>query len=63
MTAARTLVSVICLLVGLVWIGQGLNLIQGSFMTGQRTWSVVGIVLVAFAVLQLALLARARKRG
>lgn len=34
-------------LVGLVWIGQGLGVITGgSFMVGDRTWAVIGIVLV-----------------
>jgi hypothetical protein len=35
--------------VGLVWIGQGLNLIKGSFMTGQLQWAVVGLVLLLVA--------------
>ena len=42
---------------GVVWIGQGLGLIPGSFMTGDPFWAaaggaalVVGIVLAATAV-------------
>jgi hypothetical protein len=36
-------------LLGLVWVGQGLNLIKGSFMTGQAQWAVIGIVLILVA--------------
>ena len=28
--------------VGVVWLGQGLGLIPGSFMTGQAGWAVAG---------------------
>jgi len=28
--------------IGLVWIGQGLGLIPGSFMTGDPFWAAVG---------------------
>jgi hypothetical protein len=34
-------------LTGVVWIGQGANLIQGSTMTGSTLWAVMGIVCVA----------------
>ena len=36
--------GVIGILVGGVWIFQGAGLITGSFMTGQRMWLVIGIV-------------------
>jgi hypothetical protein len=39
-------------LIGLVWAGQGLNLIGGSFMTGQTRWLVIGVI-VALAGLAL----------
>jgi hypothetical protein len=39
-------------LVGIVWALQGLNVIGGSFMTGQSQWLVIGIVCaIAGAVL------------
>jgi hypothetical protein len=31
-------------------MGQGLNLIPGSFMTGQLQWAIIGLVLVVVAV-------------
>ena len=32
------------MLTGLVWAGQGLNLIPGSSMTGNRMWFYIGLV-------------------
>lgn len=48
-------VGVIALLVGLLWIGQGLNLIHGSAMTGQVTWFYIGVVLAILGVVLLVL--------
>jgi len=39
-------VGVLMLLVGLVWIGQGLGYIKGSFMTGDVKWFWIGLVLI-----------------
>jgi hypothetical protein len=36
--------------VGLVWVGQGIGLIEGSFMTGQPFWAIVGAALLAVAI-------------
>ncbi|MEP6481287.1 MAG: hypothetical protein ABJA94_04690 [Rhodoglobus sp.] len=45
--------GVIALLIGGVFIGQGLNLIPGSFMTGNRTWFYIGLVVALVGVLLL----------
>jgi hypothetical protein len=58
---AAVVVGVLAVVTGGVWIGQGLNLIPGSFMTGDKTWFYVGIVvLVLGVVLLLAGLRRPR---
>jgi hypothetical protein len=44
----RAISGVLCLLVGLVWIGQGIGLLPGSFMTGQTRWAAIGLALAAF---------------
>ena len=41
-------------LVGLVWLGQGVGVIPGSFMTGSAFWAVAGLVLLAVAILYAA---------
>jgi hypothetical protein len=47
-------IGVLAILVGLVFSFQGAGVLPGSFMTGQRMWLVIGIV-VAVAGLALAL--------
>jgi hypothetical protein len=34
------------LVVGLIWLGQGVGLIGGSFMTGEAVWAVIGGVCI-----------------
>lgn len=57
--------GVIALLVGLVWVGQGLNLIPGSFMTGNTMWFAVGLIVgvVGIIVIVLGLRRGASRRG
>jgi hypothetical protein len=40
-------------LTGVVWIGQGTTLIQGSSMTGSTFWAVMGAVCLGGGVLLL----------
>ena len=55
--------GVLLVLTGAIWIGQGLGLIPGSVMTGDRTWLYVGIVVVvAGAILLTFGLRRPRPR-
>jgi len=42
----RRVVGALLCLTGLVWIGQGTTLIEGSSMTGSTFWAVVGAVCV-----------------
>ena len=46
-TVVRRVVGALLCLTGVVWIGQGTNLIQGSSMTGSTFWAVMGAVCVA----------------
>ena len=59
---ALIVVGVIAIVTGAVWIGQGANLIPGSFMTGDRTWFVIGLI-VAFVGVVLIVIARRKPRG
>jgi hypothetical protein len=40
----RLVGGVLVLLLGLVWIGQGINLIKGSGMSGHGQYAVAGVV-------------------
>jgi hypothetical protein len=42
------IVAVMLLLAGAVWILQGVNILPGSFMTGQIRWAYAGAVAVLF---------------
>jgi hypothetical protein len=50
---------VVLLVVGAVWIGQGIGAIHGSFMTGEPLWAAIGAVCV---VVGLALEFNASRR-
>ena len=54
MRVAGAVFGVLLLLLGLVWIGQGLGYIKGSFMTGELFWFWVGL---GCAVIGTALIA------
>ena len=60
MRIAMTIAGVLLILMGIVWILQGINVLPGSFMTGQRRWAVNGAIA---AVIGIALLVFARRRG
>ena len=56
------IVGIVALLIGLLWIGQGLGIIMwpaSSFMLAQKIWSVWGTVL---AIVGIALIMVARRR-
>lgn len=45
----KTTVKVICVLVflsGLVWFLQGINILPGSFMTGDPQWAINGGIMM-----------------
>jgi hypothetical protein len=50
MRIASTLLGILCVLVGCVWVLQGINILPGSFMTGQTKWAVYGGILAAVGV-------------
>jgi hypothetical protein len=43
---ARRVVGAVLVVVGAVWIGQGLDVIKGSFMTGSTVWAMIGALCV-----------------
>lgn len=36
---------------GFIWVGQGIGLIPGSFMTGDIRWAIAGAVLLVGAII------------
>ena len=50
MRLALNMLGVLCLLVGSVWILQGINVLPGSFMTGQTKWAIYGGLLAIIGI-------------
>jgi hypothetical protein len=60
MRTVLNVLGVLCLLVGGVWFLQGINVLPGSFMSGQTKWTLYG-VLVAVAGIGLLVAANRRR--
>ena len=58
MRMPMTIAGVLLVLMGGVWILQGINVLPGSFMTGQTKWAVYGVIT---AVIGIALIVLARR--
>ncbi len=46
----RRAIAVVLLAVGGVWFFQGVGVIEGSFMTGEAIWAVIGVACVVAGV-------------
>ena len=57
--AIRLVVGALMCVVGGVWFTQGIGVLEGSFMTGQGFWTVIGVVLFG---LGLRMIVRAARR-
>ena len=57
MRMTLTIAGGLLVLVGGVWILQGINVLPGSFMTGQTKWAIYGAI-AAIAGVVLIVLAR-----
>ena len=54
-------VGALIALIGLVWIGQGVGLIGGGFMSGNGMWAVIGLVLAVIGGLLVIRALRVRQ--
>jgi hypothetical protein len=59
----RGLIGVVLCAVGIVFILQGTKVIQGSGMSGQGKWAVIGAVVVVVGVACFAWAARHHRKG
>ena len=50
MRTLSLIVGGIAILAGGIWILQGTGVLPGSFMTGQRMWLIIGIVVAVVGV-------------
>ncbi len=57
------IVGVLLVLVGAVWILQGINVLPGSFMTGQIQWAINGGIAAAAGIVLLVVANLRRRRA
>jgi hypothetical protein len=43
--------AAVLLVAGAVWVLQGIGLVKGSFMTGDRRWEAIGLVVFILGLL------------
>jgi len=46
MRTAMIIGGIVALLLGIVWLLQGVGILPGSVMTGQSFWAAVGLILI-----------------
>jgi hypothetical protein len=63
MRITLNIVGALVVLVGAIWFLQGINVLPGSFMTGQMRWAVYGGIAFAVGIALLLLANRPRKMG
>ncbi len=59
MKIALNIVGVLLVIMGAIWFFQGINVLPGSFMTGQMKWAIYGGI--AFVAGVVALIVANRK--
>ena len=60
MRMLMTILGALLVLMGGVWILQGINVLPGSFMTGQTKWATYGAVAVVVGIVLLVVARRGR---
>ncbi len=55
-------VGTVLVLLGTVWFFQGINVLPGSFMTGQIQWAIYGAMAVVSGAVLLVVAARMASR-
>jgi hypothetical protein len=57
------IVAILLIAIGIIWILQGINVLPGSFMTGQIQWAYRGGAAAVVGLLILILANRGRRRS
>jgi hypothetical protein len=61
MRITLNIVAVLLVLAGAIWFLQGINVLPGSFMTGQTRWAIYGGIAIAAGIALLLGINRPRK--
>lgn len=57
------ILGIILVLIGIVWLLQGINILPGSFMSGKPLYAVLGVIVGGIGTLLLFINNRRRKAG
>jgi hypothetical protein len=60
MRTAMRILGVLLAFFGAVWFLQGINVLPGSFMTGQTRWAIIGAIALVAGIVMLAISWRLR---
>jgi hypothetical protein len=63
MKIALTILAALLVFFGAVWFLQGINILPGSFMTGQTKWAIIGGIAFAAGIVLLVVSRRLRRPG
>ena len=63
MKIALNILGVLMVLFGTIWFLQGINVLPGSFMTGQIRWAVYGGIAIVLGVASLLKANRRRPKA
>jgi hypothetical protein len=61
MRIALNVVGLVLMVVGAIWFFQGINVLPGSFMTGQTRWAVYGGIAFIIGGISLFIARRLRR--
>ena len=61
MRIALNVAGVLLVVIGAIWFLQGINVLPGSFMTGQMQWAVYGGIALVAGVISLVAARRLRR--
>ena len=63
MRVVLRILAILLIVVGTIWILQGINVLPGSFMTGQIQWAYRGGLAAVVGLTILLFVGRRRNRG
>jgi len=62
MRALITIIGILLVILGTVWVLQGVNVLPGSFMTGDVRWAIYGAIAVVGGIILIAASRRRRSQ-
>jgi len=61
MRVVLIIIGILLVILGAIWILQGINVLPGSFMTGDIHWAIYGAIAVVVGIILVAASSRQRK--